>query len=255
MSSINYFNFVIYPEYFNKFNLENPSYGYDIKEFMKNNKNGLIVLFETPKLPNFYEILTLGNGSCFYYSIEKINCEFHLEKKMNYLRAELKDIFKNDEKLIEYYLPIPPKTINICMTNLENDNSIDKIIKDRIKKGYRDYINNELGLGIELYDVLKELKEFKIKAFIHILPLPQKTLERIIKEMNFSEEEIEFYDYKLQKDIKLYKEEDLKSPDEIVHILFRREHYSRLIQKIQLSSLKDFCLKNNIELKIIELPD
>ncbi len=28
--------------------------------------------------------------------------------------------------------------------------------------------------------------------------------------MNFSEEEIEFFDYKLEKDIKIFKEEDLK---------------------------------------------
>ena len=258
MSSINYFNFIIYPDFFDKYSLENPSYGYDIKKYINNIKNGLIVLFTTPKLPNFYEILTLGDGSCFYYAIEKINCKFHLERKLNYLKSELKDIFKNnDDKTfnIDKYLPIPPKTINECLNNIEKDNNIEKKIKERIIRGYKGYINNQLGLGIELYDIMKELREFKIKAFIHILPLPKEKLEWIIKNMNLSEEEIEFYDYKLEKDIKMYKEKEIKSPDEITHILFRREHYSRLITKSQFSSLEEFCKENNVELKIIDLPD
>jgi len=255
MSYINYFNFVIYDDFFNKFSLENPSYGYDIKKYINKNKNGLIVLFTTPKLPNFYEILTLGDGSCFYYSIEKINCDFHLKRKYNYLKAELKDIFKNNEKTIEKYLPNPPKTINDCLNDIKNDKLLEQNIKERIIRAYTGYVNNQIGLGIELYDVMEELRKFKIKAFIHILPLPKKKLEQIIKEMNFSAEEIEFYDYNLEKDIKMYKEEEIKSPDEIIHIMLRREHYSRLIEKSKLSSLEAFCLKNNIELKIIDLPD
>ncbi len=259
MSSINYKNFVIYPDFFDKYNLENPSYGYNIKNYFNNNKNGLIVLFTTPKLPNFYEILTLGDGSCFYYTIEKINCKFHQERKLNYLKTELKDIFKisddNNEKEIENFLPIPPKSIEDCINDLEKNNSIEQKMKERIMRGYKGYINNELGFGIELYDIMKELREFKMKAFIHILPLPQKKLEWIIKEMNFSDEEIQFYDYKLQKDIKMFKDEDIKSSDEIIHILFRRDHYSRLIEKSQFPSLEKFCEENNIELKIIDLPD
>ena len=256
MSFINNFNFIIYPDFFEKYSLENPSYGYDIKKYMNNNKKGLIVLFTTPKLLNFYEILTLGDGSCFYYSIEKINCKFHTERKLNYLKAELKDIFKGNQNLIEHYLPSPPsKTIDKCLKDIENDNSIEQKIKERIIRAYKGYINNEIGLGIELYDVMKELREFKIKALIHILPLPQKKLEWIMKEMNFSEEEIEFYDYKLEKEIKMFKDEDIKSPDEIMHIMLRREHYSRLIEKSQFPFLEDFCVKNNIELKIIGLPD
>ena len=73
--------------------------------------------------------------------------------------------------------------------------------------------------------------------------------------MNFSEEEIDFYDYRLEKDIKMFKEEEIKSPDEIIHILLRRDHYSRLIDKKHFHFLETFCLKNNIELKIIDLPD
>jgi DNA-binding PadR family transcriptional regulator len=259
MSSINYKNFIIYPDFFDKYNLENPSYGYKIKNYFNSNKSGLIVLFTTPKLPNFYEILTLGDGSCFYYTIEKINCKFHKERKLNYLKAELKDIFKisdDNNDIIEKFLPIPPKSIEDCINDLEKNNSIEqKKIKERIMRGYKGYINNELGLGIELYDIMKELREFKMKAFIHILPLPQKKLEWIIKEMNFSDEEIQFYDYKLQKDIKMFKDEDIKSSDEIIHILFRRDHYSRLIEKSQLSCLEKFCEENNLELKIIDLPD
>ena len=102
---------------------------------------------------------------------------------------------------------------------------------------------------------MKELREMKIKAFIHILPLPKKKLEWIINEMNLSEEDINLYDYKLQKDIKMYKEEELKTNDEILHILLRREHYSRLIEKQKISFLENFCRKNKIELKIIDLPD
>ena len=149
--SINYFNFIIYPDYFEKYSLENPSYGYDIKQYINKNKNGLIILFTTPKLSNFYEVLTLGDGSCFYYSIEKINSKFHLERKLNYLKAELKDIFKNDQKTIEYYLPLFPKTINDCIKNLEENNNIEKKVKERILRAYKGYENNEIGLGIELY--------------------------------------------------------------------------------------------------------
>ena len=76
-----------------------------------------------------------------------------------------------------------------------------------------------------------------------------------MEQMNFSEEEIEFYDYKLEKDIKIFKEEDLKPTDEIIHILLRREHYSRLIEKSKFVFLKEFCIKNNIQLEIINLPD
>ena len=251
---INYFNFVIYPDYFNKYNLVNPSYGINIKEKIKDNK-GIIVLFTTPKLPNFYEILTLGDGSCFYYAIEKINCKFHLERKFNYLKAELNDIFKKDDKIVKNYLPIPPKTIENCINDIRSDNLIDEKIKNRIICAYNGYINNYIGLGIELYDVMKELREFKIKAFIHILPLPKKQLDKIINEMNFSEEEIDFYDFKLEKDIKMYKEEDIKSPDEIVHILLRRDHYSRLIEKSKFPHLEKFCQNNNIQIEIIDLPD
>ena len=255
MSIINYFNFVIYDDYFKKYSLENPSYGYDIKQFINKNKNGLIVLFTTPKLPNFYEILTLGDGSCFYYSIEKINCNYHLKRKYNYLKAELKDIFKNNEKIIDNYLPNPPKTIYDYLNNIKNDNLLEQNIKERIIRGYQGYIYNQIGLGIDLYEVMEELRKFKIKALIHILPLPKQKLEWIKKEMNFTDEEIDFYDYNLQKDIKMFKEEDIKYPDEITHILLRREHYSRLIEKSKLSSLETFCIKNNIELKIIDLPD
>jgi hypothetical protein len=254
MSSINYLNFVIYPDYFDKFSLENPAYDYDIKSYIKNN-NGLMILFTTPKLPNFYEILTLGDGSCFYYSIEKINCKFHLERKLKYLKSELKDIFKNNREIIDNYLPIPPKTINDCLNDLEKNNSIENNIKERIKSAYKGYIYNHIGLGIELYDAMKELREFKMNTMIHVLPLPQKKLKWIMEQMNFSEEEIEFYDYKLEKDIKIFKEEDLKPTDEIIHILLRREHYSRLIEKSKFVFLKEFCLKNNIQLEIINLPD
>ena len=52
--NLDYFNFVIYPDYFNRYDLINPSYDYDIKQFLQN-KNGLIILFTTPKLPDFKE--------------------------------------------------------------------------------------------------------------------------------------------------------------------------------------------------------
>jgi hypothetical protein len=256
MSSLpNLFNFVIYPDYFNKYDFLNPSYEYDIKQYI-GNKNGLIVLFTTPKLPDFYEILTRGDGSCFYYSLEKVNSEFHLQRKLNYLKSELKDVFKTDKNInIENYLPIPPKTINDCICEIEKNNSISIDIKDRIKCYYNNYINNHIGFGLELYDVMKEIREFKLNVFIHILPLPQKQLDYIIKNMNFSEEEIEFYDYKLQKDIKMFKEDNSISNEQIIHILLRREHYSRLVQKDKLMKIKNFCDENNFELKIIDLPD
>ena len=254
-SSINYYNFVIYPDYFNKYDLENPSYGYDIKQYIKN-KKGLIVLFTTPKLPDFYEILTRGDGSCFYYSIEKINSAQHIQRKLHVLQSGLKDVFKKDNNInIENYLPNQTKTINDCIKNIENDNSVNDNIKERIKCYYNNYINNHIGLGLELYDVMKEIREFKLNVFIHVLPLPQKQLDYIIKNMNFSEEEIEFYDYKLQKDIKIFKDNDQISPSQIIHILLRREHYSRLIEKSKFNEIQKFCEDNNFALKIIDLPD
>jgi len=254
-SNINYFNFVIYPDYFNKFDFQNPSYDYDIKQYM-DNKKGLIVLFTTPKLPDFYEILTRGDGSCFYYALEKINCEFHIERKLHYLRSELKDVFKKDKNInIENYLPISPKTIEDCIKYVENDDTINNNTKDRIKTYYQNYINNYIGLGLELCYVMEEIKEFGLNVFIHILPLPQQKLDWIIKNMNFSEEEIEFYDYKLQKDIKIFKDNDQISPSQIIHILLRREHYSRLIEKSKFNEIQKFCEDNNFALKIIDLPD
>ena len=254
-SDINYFNFVLYPDSFNKFDLLNPSYEYDIKQYLEN-KNGLIVLFTTPKLPEFYEILTKGDGSCFYYALEKINCEFHLQRKMHYLKSELKDVFKNDINInIENYLPNPPKTINDCINDIEKDVSLNNNIKERIIRYYNNYINNYIGLGIELYDAMKEIRELNLKVLIHILPLPQKKLDWIIQNMNFSEEEIDFYDYKLQKDIKIFKEDNLESLDQIIHIMLRREHYSRLISKSKFNEIKKFCDENNFALKIIDLPD
>ena len=250
-SSINYYNFVIYPDYFNKYDFENPSYGYDIKQYIKNQK-GLIVLFTTPKLPDFYEILTRGDGSCFYYSIEKINSTQHIQRKLHVLQSGLKDVFKKDNNInIENYLPNQTKTINDCIKNIENDNSVNDNIKERIKCYYNNYINNHIGLGLELYDVMKEIREFKLNVFIHVLPLPQKQLDYIIKNMNFSEEEIEFYDYKLQKDIKMFKDDNSISKEEIIHIMLRREHYSRLVQKNKLMEIEKFCEENNFELKII----
>ena len=254
-SSINYYNFVIYPDYFNKYDFENPSYGYDIKQYIKN-KKGLIVLFTTPKLPDFYEILTRGDGSCFYYSIEKINSVQHIQRKLHVLQSGLKDVFKKDNNInIENYLPNQTKTINDCIKNIENDNSVNDNIKERIKYYYNNYINNHIGLGLELYDVMKEIREFKLNVFIHVLPLPQKQLDYIIKNMNFSEEEIEFYDYKLQKDIKMFKDDNSISKEEIIHIMLRREHYSRLVQKNKLMEIEKFCEENNFELKLIDLPD
>ena len=102
---------------------------------------------------------------------------------------------------------------------------------------------------------MKEIRELKLNVFIHILPLPQKQLDYIMKNMNFSEEEIEFYDYKLQKDIKMFKDDNLISDEQIIHILLRREHYSRLVHKNKLMEIKNFCDENNFELKIIDLPD
>ena len=254
-SDINFFNFVIYPDYFDKYDFLNPSYDYDIKQYIED-KKGIIILFTTPKLPDFYEILTRGDGSCFYYALEKINCEFHIQRKLQYLKSDLKDVFKNDENInIEKYLPIPPRTINDCIKDLENDNSLSNNIKERIKAYYRNYINNHIGLGLELYDAMKEIREFKLDVFIHVLPLPQKKLDWIIKNMNFSEEEIEFYDFKLWKDIKIFKEDNIQSPNQIIHILLRREHYSRLIGKSKLTEVQKFCEDNNFILKIIDLPD
>ena len=178
-SSINYYNFVIYPDYFNKYDFETPSYGYDIKQYI-NNKKGLLVLLTTPKLPDFYEILTRGDGSCFYYSLEKINSEHHIERKLHYLKSELKDVFKNDKKInIDNYLPTKIKSIYDCIKNIEEDISINDNIKERIKCYYNNYINNHIGLGLELYEVMKEIREFNLNVFIHILPLPQKQLDYI----------------------------------------------------------------------------
>ena len=253
--NIDYFNFVIYQDDFKKYDLINPTYEYDIKQFI-GNKNGLIILFATPKLSDFYEILTKGDGSCFYYALEKINSEPHIKRKMNYLKSEFKDVFKNDKNInIENYLPISPKTIDDCIKNIENDNSINNNIKTRIKNYYNNYINNHIGLGIELNDVMKEIKEFKLDVFIHILPLPQKKLDYIIKNMGFTEEEIEFYDFKLQKDIKIYKDDNNQTQNQFIHILLRREHYSRLIEKNKLNEIQQFCQDNDFSLKIINLPD
>ena len=252
---INYYNFVIYPDYLQKYDFQNPSYEHDIKQYF-NNKKGLIVLFTTPKLPDFYEILTRGDGSCFYYSLEKVDCDFHIKRKLNYLKSELKDVFKDNKEInIDNYLPIPPKTIDDCIKDIENNNSLNNNIKERIKLYYNNYNNNHIGFGLELYDVMNEIREMKLNVFIHILPLPQKKLEYIIKNMNFSEEEIEFYDFKLQKDIKIFKDENIKKPEDIIHILLRREHYSRLVDKCKLNDIKNFCDENNFELKIIDLPD
>ena len=175
---------------------------------------------------------------------------------MHVLQSGLKDVFKKDNNInIENYLPNQTKTINDCIKNIENDNSINDNIKERIKCYYYHYINNHIGLGLELYDVMKEIREFKLNVFIHVLPLPQKQLDYIIKNMNFSEEEIEFYDYKLQKDIKMFKDDNSISKEEIIHIMLRREHYSRLVQKNKLMEIEKFCEENNFELKIIDLPD
>ena len=110
-------------------------------------------------------------------------------------------------------------------------------------------------MGLELYDVMKEIREFKLNVFIHVLPLPQKQLDYIIKNMNFSEEEIEFYDYKLQKDIKMFKDDNSISKEEIIHIMLRREHYSKKKKKNRINNIKKFCDENNFALKIIDLPD
>ena len=102
---------------------------------------------------------------------------------------------------------------------------------------------------------MKEIKEFKLDVFIHILPLPQKNLDYIIKNMGFTEEEIEFYDFKLQKDIKIYKDDNNQTQNQFIHILLRREHYSRLIEKNKLNEIQQFCKDNDFSLKIINLPD
>ena len=258
MEKINFiFNFIYNIKDLNnnkKYDFTNPSYEINFKD--KIIKDKFIVLFECKLLPDFFEILTKGDGSCFYYSINQINNINHLKRKLKLLKINLKNIFhSNDDNIIKKYYEDIENNIDKKINYVKNSNEFNENIKEKLLNAYFEYKYHHIGFGIDLSDALNELKELKIPSEIFILPLPIAKLNEIKKEFNLDDDDIILSEYKLQKNIKLYKKEDNIEQSNIVYILLRRDHYSRLILKENLKLIEQYCENNNIQLLILQAPD
>ena len=258
MEKINFiFNYIYNIEDINnnkKFDFSNPSYDINLKD--KIIKDKFIVLFESNLLPDFFEILTKGDGSCFYYSINQINNINHLKRKLNLLKINLINIFHtNDENIIKKYYEDIENNIDKKINYVKTSNEFNENIKEKLINAYLEYKYHHLGFGIDLSDALTELRELKCPSEIFILPLPITKLNEIKKEFNLTDDDIIFYEYTLQKNIKLYKKEDNIEKNDIIYIQLRRDHFSRLILKENLTLIEQFCENNNIQLLILQAPD
>lgn len=245
--SINYSNFLIYPKDLSKESLYDFSpitYGIDIKDKIKN-EFGTIVLFECPEYDNFYEILTKGDGSCFYYATETINSIKHIERKQCYLANSIFSIEKEKtkEELIEL-LKNRSKEEFIQLLSKENN-------KEKCELCFKEYEYNHIGLGIEFFEAVKELEEMKIPTIIFVLPIPKNQRKKICEEFCITEEELRNNDYE-KYDTKIGVKENTKDED-IMYILFRRGHFSRLIPKSQFPSLQSFIHNNKASIEIIQI--
>lgn len=246
--SINFDNFILYPQHFHDqaFDFDSISYGFKVKDFVQ--PNGIIVLFQTPLLKNFYEILTKGNGSCFYYSIEKIDCDSLKTKKKFILQKNLENFFSEIKK--------PLKDVNLFVDNLEDiDAKIEEVKglsslkqeeKEKIISFYKDFKYNRIGLGIEISEAIDELKKLGKPAVIHCLPCPASQIKQMQQETGLSLEEIVENDIK-ESEIKINIDEN-SNEDEEIHILFRRGHFSRLIDRKYFENLEKWCKVKNVTL-------
>ena len=98
---------------------------------------------------------------------------------------------------------------------------------------------------------MKELEEMKSPTIIFVLPIPKNQRKKICEEFCITEEELRNNDYE-KYDTKIGVKENTKDED-IMYILFRRGHFSRLIPKSQFPSLQSFIHNNKASIEIIQI--
>lgn len=245
--SINYSNFLLYPKDFSKESLYDFSpitYGVEIKDKVSN-EFGTIVLFDSPEYDNFYEILTKGDGSCFYYATETINSIKHIERKQCYLANSIFSIDKEKTK----------KEITELLKNQSKEEIIQLLSKEdkkeKLELFFKEYEYNHIGLGIEFFEAVKELEDIKIPSKIIVLPIPKNQRKKICEDFCITEEELNNNDYE-KYETKININENTKEED-IMYILFRRGHFSRLILKSQFPKLQSFIHNKKSSIEIIQL--
>ena len=243
---INLNNFLIKKDDFidNKHNFNDIYPGYELETIISSTQPNLI-LIENVFHPNYYEILTKGDGSCFYYAIEQINCEFHIKRKKNYF---FKNACIKDETTIFTLNPylIPSKN---------NEEIIKQVIKHKnekeqniILRSYREFLNHKLGFGIYLIEAIKELEELNIKCEIHVYPMTNKQIMKAINEFGLTKEEIIQNDYGSEAQTYKINFNKQKTNNNEIHIMLHHGHFSRLIEKDKLMSIQKWCTLNNINL-------
>jgi hypothetical protein len=263
---MNWYNFILTKsDFLTRFKFNAICYKIPVETFLKKDKN-YIILFESDRFKDdqeYFEILTKGDGSCFFYTTETIGCEEHKEKLIQALKCKLRNQLEykkviNDPFLIAFkefaennkdipYLNNLEESIVICESLISKEP-----LAVELKEFLLDYKYNICGFGIEKEYAYSLLNLFKIPAVIHGIPLPPISLKKIALETGIPSPLLREYDD--VKETLCFNMEGKSINDiDVIHILSHRNHYSRLLPKSQFPQFKNWCESNNVEPMIIQI--
>lgn len=94
---------------------------------------------------------------------------------------------------------------------------------------------------------------------MHVYPIPKWQLEKIAQETQLSIEEVKGFDnWKEENEFNmdyLNKENKKEKGGGIMHIMFRRGHFSRMIPLDEVSDLINWCNMNKVDLFEFNIKD
>jgi hypothetical protein len=242
------------------------SYDHKIAPLLSDEKKYLVV-FNSEKFKEndtfFMELLTPGDGSCFFYATQTIGSIAHKKIMLESLKSNLRDIFSQIDLKGDFWISLVEFAtckngdistdidyIDDIFSQLCQLDLIDPIAL-KVKNALLDYKSNICGIGIAKEFACSLLEKSEKPTVLHVLPLSDETLEKISMETGLTISEIQKYDH--PKEIQSFNLQLVESGFSVEHILFHSGHFSRLLSRDEFNKLQSWSSINGVTILTILL--